>query len=142
MWPQGKLVADLHVHSVASDGALTPEQLVEQAAAAGLTALALTDHDTIAGVERSMAHGRTRGVEVVPGCELTVYEGRAELHILAFFADVTPGGAARAGPHAAGHVIGQGRLRRGARGPRLGGGGARPCGGAPGPRRRRGHLRL
>lgn len=81
------LIADLHAHTTASDGELSPEQLVDAAEAAGLQALAVTDHDAVAGVRRAVAHGKSRGIEVVPGCELTVYQGRIELHMLALFVD-------------------------------------------------------
>lgn len=82
------IIADLHSHTNASDGELNPEQLVDRAADAGLKALAVTDHDTIAGLERAIAYGKTRGLEVIPGCELTVYEGTSELHVLALFLDL------------------------------------------------------
>ena len=79
------IVADLHTHTRASDGELSPEELVDLAAGAGLKALAVTDHDSLGGVERAIAQGTKRGIEVVPGCELTVYEGNSELHVLALF---------------------------------------------------------
>ncbi|MCK6471958.1 MAG: PHP domain-containing protein [Planctomycetes bacterium] len=82
-----QIAADLHVHSTASDGELAPEQVVEAAAQAGLKTVALTDHDTLAGVAAAQARGKELGIEVVPGCELTAYEGRIELHILAYFVD-------------------------------------------------------
>jgi predicted metal-dependent phosphoesterase TrpH len=81
------IVADLHSHTTASDGELSPEQLVDMAADKGLQALAVTDHDAVASVPRAIAHGKTRGIEVISGCELTVYQGRIELHMLALFVD-------------------------------------------------------
>lgn len=84
------IAADLHVHSTASDGELPPEQVVDFAAQAGLKTIALTDHDTLAGVAAAQARGAALGIEVVPGCELTAYEGRIELHILAYFVDPGP----------------------------------------------------
>jgi len=80
-------VADLHSHTTASDGELSPEQLVDAAAAKGLQALAVTDHDAVASVPRAIEHGKTRGIEVISGCELTVYQGNIELHMLALFVD-------------------------------------------------------
>ncbi len=63
---------DLHTHSTASDGTMTPEELVEHAAAVGVTAIALTDHDTVAGVNRAVRAGKRVGVNVIPGIELEV----------------------------------------------------------------------
>ena len=98
--PQSEYYADLHLHTVASDGELTPEQLVDEAANAGLQAMAVTDHDTVGGVEAAIAHGKTRGIEVIPGCELTIYEGHVELHLLGLFIDISPDGAFQKFPSA------------------------------------------
>ena len=87
------IYADLHLHTLASDGELTAEELVDEAAEAGLEAMAVTDHDSVGSVDAAIAHGITRGVEVVPGCELTIYEGSVELHLLALFIDISQGGA-------------------------------------------------
>ena len=65
--------ADLHSHTTASDGELSPEALIDRAAGAGVAVLAVTDHDTVAGVARAIARGKERGVDVIPGCELTIY---------------------------------------------------------------------
>lgn len=74
---------DLHSHSTASDGALAPADVVRAARAAGLEAIALTDHDTIAGVGEAIAAGAELGVRVVAGCELSAYDGDIEVHLLA-----------------------------------------------------------
>jgi len=74
---------DLHAHSTASDGAATPEALIAEAAAAGLSAIALTDHDTVAGVPRSAAAATSAGIRLVAGCELSAYDADREVHILA-----------------------------------------------------------
>lgn len=74
---------DLHTHSRASDGTLPPEQVVAAAHAAGLSALALTDHDTLAGIPAAARAGDTLGVRVVPGVELSAHDGNREIHILA-----------------------------------------------------------
>lgn len=80
---------DLHVHSNASDGTLPPDEVVRLAAGAGLTAIALTDHDTMAGIGRAIEAGHLYGVEVIPGIEVSsTYQGH-EIHILGFF--VNPG---------------------------------------------------
>ena len=89
--------ADLHAHTTASDGELSPEALVDCAAEAGVAALAVTDHDTVDGVARAVARGKEHGVEIVPGCELTIYVGASggpgamERHLLALFIDFTHG---------------------------------------------------
>jgi predicted metal-dependent phosphoesterase TrpH len=85
------IYADLHSHTYASDGELSPEALVDCAAEAGVQVLAVTDHDTVAGVARAQARGKDRGVEVIPGSELTIYVGPTELHLLALFVDFTNG---------------------------------------------------
>ncbi len=74
---------DLHVHSSLSDGTDSPESLVRHAKEKGLCAIALTDHDSVAGVQRAQCEGKIQGVEVVPGVELSAYDGR-ELHILGY----------------------------------------------------------
>jgi predicted metal-dependent phosphoesterase TrpH len=79
--------ADLHIHSNFSDGIDTPEEIVKQAAAVGLKTIALTDHDTMAGIERAQAAGEQSGVEVIPGIEFTTENPRAEVHILGYFMD-------------------------------------------------------
>lgn len=78
---------DLHIHTTASDGTDTPREVVEKAKALGLAAIAITDHDTLAGVEEAMTAGQELGVEVIPGVELSVdYYGR-DLHLLGYFTD-------------------------------------------------------
>lgn len=84
---------DLHVHSNASDGTLTPTEVVNRAIANGLTAIALTDHDTIDGVAEAMQAAKNALTEgnslmVIPGTELSVgYKGR-DIHILGLFVDI------------------------------------------------------
>lgn len=84
----GKVVADLHTHSTASDGADAPARVVERAAAAGLIAMSLTDHDSVSGVAEAQARGRELGVEVIAGAELTAYVGSREVHILGYRLDI------------------------------------------------------
>jgi predicted metal-dependent phosphoesterase TrpH len=74
---------DLHSHSTASDGAQPPEAVVAAARAAGITALALTDHDTMDGVAAARAEGERLGVHVVTGVELSAHVGEKEVHLLA-----------------------------------------------------------
>ena len=80
--------ADLHIHTTASDGAFTPAQVVEVASSLGLAAIAVTDHDTVDGVDDALAAGRQCGVEVIPSVEIsTMHQGRTEVHILGYFID-------------------------------------------------------
>lgn len=77
---------DLHVHTTASDGTMTPRELVFYAAAKGLKAVAVTDHDTVDGVAEALDAGKEAGIKVVPGVEIGVdYPG--EMHILGYFID-------------------------------------------------------
>lgn len=85
--PQGR--ADLHNHTTASDGTLSPREQVKWAASQGLAAVAITDHDTIAGWDEAMAAGAELGIEVVPGCELSTEVGKSEVHMLAYYFDRT-----------------------------------------------------
>ena len=73
---------DLHAHSTASDGSQSPTALVAAARAAGLSAIAVTDHDTMAGVAEATAAGSALGLRVVPGVELSAMDGEREVHIL------------------------------------------------------------
>jgi predicted metal-dependent phosphoesterase TrpH len=73
---------DLHTHSTASDGSRAPADVVQAARAAGLSAIALTDHDTIAGLNEATAAGERLGIRVVPGVELSAVEGGVETHVL------------------------------------------------------------
>ena len=85
---------DLHVHSTESDGTLTPEEVVRAAREAGLAAIALTDHDTVSGVNAAAATAKRFDVELIPGVELsTEYELPAagkrhkEVHIIGLFVE-------------------------------------------------------
>ncbi len=78
-------IVDLHVHSTASDGELSPEAVVGRAAGAGLAAIALTDHDTLAGVPAAIGAGQRLGVRVVGGCEFSVAAPWGEMHVLGYF---------------------------------------------------------
>ena len=80
--------ADLHLHSTFSDGTFTPEEIVREAKRHGLTAIALTDHDTVEGCMRMAAACWPAGIEFIPGTELTAEADGRELHILAYYLDV------------------------------------------------------
>ena len=78
---------DLHTHSLCSDGAQVPTEVVRTAAEAGLAAIALSDHDCIDGVQEAMDAGKALGVEVIPAVELSA-QSDTELHILGYFIDI------------------------------------------------------
>jgi 3',5'-nucleoside bisphosphate phosphatase len=80
--------ADLHVHSVCSDGDMTPEEIVFEACKLGLAAVAITDHDAIDGVEIAMEAAGSTGLEVVPGVELSTSDGKTDVHVLGYMVDV------------------------------------------------------
>lgn len=73
---------DLHAHSTASDGALTPAAAIATAHAAGLAAFALTDHDTLAGIAEAQIAADACGLRLIPGVELSVHLGKVEVHLL------------------------------------------------------------
>jgi hypothetical protein len=79
---------DLHTHSDRSDGTFTPSEVVRHAAERGLDVVALTDHDTTAGIEEALAAGRELGVEVVPGVEFSAEHLGTSVHVLCYWMDV------------------------------------------------------
>jgi predicted metal-dependent phosphoesterase TrpH len=78
---------DLHTHSAVSDGTQTPTQLVREAAALGLGAMALTDHDSTAGWQEAFTAAQGTGMLIVPGMELSTNDGPASVHMLAYLFD-------------------------------------------------------
>jgi predicted metal-dependent phosphoesterase TrpH len=82
---------DLHVHSAASDGSYPPAEVVRYAKEGGLTAFALTDHDTVEGLPEAVAAGEALGVEVIPGVEISARFPGGTMHILGLFIDYTNG---------------------------------------------------
>ncbi len=82
---------DLHVHTTISDGLLTPEEIVRLAHKMKYRTIALTDHDTIDGVRRARKEATKYNLEVIAGCELTAYFYNHEMHILAYYVDLTEG---------------------------------------------------
>lgn len=76
--------ADLHLHSTASDGCLTPTELVAKAKELNIQVIALTDHDTTDGIKEALAAGRTYSVRVIPGIELSTELDDREIHILGY----------------------------------------------------------
>jgi predicted metal-dependent phosphoesterase TrpH len=78
-------VIDLHVHTTCSDGTLTPTEVVAEAAGLGLSAVAITDHDTVDGLAEALAAGQRYGIEVVPGVEINLEHGQITLDLLGYF---------------------------------------------------------
>lgn len=79
--------ADLHVHTIFSDGTSTPEELVLEAKKRGLSCIAVVDHDTISGIPLALLAAKEAGLEVIPGIEFTTEEENLEIHILGYFID-------------------------------------------------------
>ncbi len=78
---------DLHIHSRASDGHLSPTAVVDAAVAGRLDVIALTDHDTVAGVAEAREAARERPIQLIPGIEVSTRHGDAEIHVLGYFVD-------------------------------------------------------
>jgi 3',5'-nucleoside bisphosphate phosphatase len=76
---------DLHLHTTHSDGSCTPTEVVHLAHQAGVTALAITDHDIMTGVADAITAAELCGIEVIPGVEISSMMGQSELHILGYF---------------------------------------------------------
>lgn len=79
--------ADLHVHTFYSDSTFSPEEVVSCAKERGLAAIAICDHDTVDGIDPCMAIGLEKGVEIIPGIEMSVEKMDAEIHVLGYFLD-------------------------------------------------------
>lgn len=85
-----KKIIDLHVHTTASDGGYSSEEIVKKAKEVGLCAIAIADHDSVGSIERAIQIGDEIGVEVVPAIELTTYwstKNNREFHILGYYFD-------------------------------------------------------
>ena len=78
---------DLHLHTTASDGRLSPAQLVARASAAGLTTISVTDHDTVAAIAEVTEAARGVNIRVVPGIEITAVDDGRDVHMLGYFFD-------------------------------------------------------
>jgi len=78
---------DFHIHTTASDGHLTPKEVVELAKQNNLDIIAITDHDTTAGIEEALKYGCDLGVKIIPGIELSTLHKGESVHILGYFKD-------------------------------------------------------
>ena len=96
---------DLHTHSTCSDGALSPAELVGRAAAAGVEVLALTDHDTVAGLDDALRSAQASGIRFVPGVEISAAWRSQAIHVLGLWIDP-------ASPQLRSVLHAQGELRR------------------------------
>ena len=83
---------DLHAHTTFSDGSLTPTELVEEASAIGLAAVAVTDHDTVDGLPEALAAGERLAIRVVPGVEINLEHARVTMDMLGYFLAGRPNG--------------------------------------------------
>jgi 3',5'-nucleoside bisphosphate phosphatase len=79
--------ADLHIHTTYSDGALSPGELFDRVRDAELCAISITDHDSVGGLKDAIEWGKTTGVDVIPGVELSAAIDGSEVHILGYFID-------------------------------------------------------
>lgn len=81
-------IVDLHTHTTESDGTLTPEELIKEASHRGLSAIAITDHDSISGIEKALPFAKEYNIELIPGVELsTDYNGK-EVHVVGLYIDM------------------------------------------------------
>lgn len=83
--PNGK--ADLHLHTTFSDGAYSPQAVVNKAKNAGLSLISISDHDNLAGIEAAVEYGKMLGLEVIPGVEISTDIEDREIHLLGYFID-------------------------------------------------------
>ena len=81
------MAADLHIHSIYSDGSFTPEELVKMAEQKNIDTIAVADHDTVDGIEPALKAGKKAGIKVIPAIEFSTFRGKAEIHILGYFID-------------------------------------------------------
>jgi len=79
---------DLHLHTTASDGVMTPSGIVRYAKSKGLQAIAITDHDTIEGLDEGLSEGEKVGFEVIPGVEISAEHFPGSMHLLGYFFDI------------------------------------------------------
>lgn len=84
-----KGLVDLHIHTTASDGTMSPREVVRYAKEKGISALAITDHDTVSGISEALSAGKEMDVEVIPGIEISV-DLNIEMHLLGYFINKTP----------------------------------------------------
>ncbi|MFO7814448.1 MAG: PHP domain-containing protein [Halanaerobiales bacterium] len=79
--------ADLHIHTIYSDGSYTPQEIVDKAKQAGFKTIAISDHDTLKGIKPALKYAEDKDIEVIPAIEFSTFRGKAEIHILGYFID-------------------------------------------------------
>lgn len=79
---------DLHLHTTASDGVMSPSEIVRYAKTKGLQAISITDHDTIEGLEEGLAEGERINFEVIPGIEISAEHPPGSMHLLGYLFDI------------------------------------------------------
>ncbi len=84
---ENSAVVDLHIHTFFSDGLFAPEQVVIEAKLQGLSAIAITDHDSVDGIDRAKIEGKKAAIEVVPGVEMSCCVNGTDVHILGYYID-------------------------------------------------------
>ncbi|ACV63848.1 PHP domain protein [Desulfofarcimen acetoxidans DSM 771] len=82
------MAVDLHVHTTASDGTDSPEEVVKRAWRLGLEAIAITDHDVLEGILPAQKEARDKNIDIVPGVELSTVHELGEVHILGYYMDI------------------------------------------------------
>lgn len=80
---------DLHIHTTASDGEFSPTEIVNKAINIGLTHIAITDHDTINGLNEAITYGKDKDIKIIPGVELNARVDLGQMHILGYYIDYT-----------------------------------------------------
>ena len=81
------LKSDFHVHTTSSDGVLSPTEVVRRAAKNGVKYLAITDHDTVLGIEEALKEAKKYSITIIPGIELSTNFKNESIHVLGFFKD-------------------------------------------------------
>lgn len=84
-------LADLHIHTHYSDSNSSPQEVIDHAVKAGLSCIAITDHDTLAGIKPTQDAAQSHGIEVIPGIELSSEVQGKDIHVLGYFIDDTQG---------------------------------------------------
>lgn len=80
---------DLHIHTTASDGEFSPTEIVNKAINMGLTHIAITDHDTVNGLNEAISYGKDKDIKIIPGVELNAKVDLGQMHILGYYIDYT-----------------------------------------------------
>ena len=79
---------DLHLHTTASDGEFSPSEIVEKALGFGLTHIAITDHDTIKGLNEAISYSLNKNIDIIPGVELNSDFSGRQMHMLGYYIDI------------------------------------------------------